>query len=213
MSPQNTFLPRHDPLLCFLHKIGPENASKVLRITIEGDFTPLRPFGLPNPTNPSPGIGFAGILSMHTLVLNIVCPNLRSLTLHMAGGTSTKRAHLWGYDVDQGSGKTNEQKLDETVGKVVEGLPNLQHLQLGNYKFGQHTFFSGAGDPFSGGSIVISGLNSLVLMFPDVVNPHDQIPNGPDEWSKSVRWMGTVAERPEKPRRSDPRATVSPLVG
>ena len=31
-------------------------------------------------------------------------------------------------------GKSDEEKIDNAVKKVIEGLPGLTHLQLGDYK-------------------------------------------------------------------------------
>lgn len=87
------------------------------------------------------------MLPILTPVLKHACHNLRSITLHMG---YSETPVMMGYqnwidprdpfpltendDVPGDQGKTTEQKIYDAVGALVEALPGLQELQLGDYK-------------------------------------------------------------------------------
>ena len=77
-----------------------------------------------------PPIGFCCILPIHATILKNVCPNLRKLTLHTGYNNS-----LWDNDVDGEMGLSDEERVDRIARQVVNMLPSLQELQLGNYHF------------------------------------------------------------------------------
>ena len=86
-------------------------------------------------------------MQIYTPVLKEVCKDLRSLTMHigydkecirmgkMPGGSLDHSFPLtFADDASGDERKTDEEKLDRIVGRVVKGLSGLQHLQLGDYK-------------------------------------------------------------------------------
>jgi hypothetical protein len=89
--------------------------------------------------------GLGRILPLYTTILNHACKNLRSVTLHMGydkeclnmGRQSASlqyvRFPLTGSDdARAGRSKTDEEKLDQIVGRVIKSLPALQYLQPGD---------------------------------------------------------------------------------
>jgi hypothetical protein len=141
---KKSYLPKfafEDPLMRFFYEIGRENAKRLTKVKIEGhlntrfrDETDRRPAGL------------GRVLPIYTLVLKDVCKDLRSLTLHM--GYSEDYLYMgssWGHgyptfplpekdDAPRDKEKSEEEKIDAVVERVVRGLPGLRHLQLGDYK-------------------------------------------------------------------------------
>ncbi|PMD33068.1 hypothetical protein L207DRAFT_535765 [Hyaloscypha variabilis F] len=86
------------------------------------------------------------VMQVYTPVLKEIYKNLRSLTFHIGYDDEcvnmTKVASYGASfqvlaeddDVRGDEGKSDEEKLDRIVGRVVKTLPGLQHLQLGDYK-------------------------------------------------------------------------------
>jgi hypothetical protein len=84
-------------------------------------------------------LGFASFLSIYTLILGKVCVNMRKLTLNIEKGKdfskiSARDCPCWDNGLWDVSGRSDLEKIDEIVGKVVRGLPNLRELRLGEYK-------------------------------------------------------------------------------
>jgi hypothetical protein len=61
-------------------------------------------------------IGFARLLPVYVTILK-VCKDLAKLTLHQKPGDT-----LLDNDLDQRSGKADQQKIDDAISKVFEGL-------------------------------------------------------------------------------------------
>ena len=83
--------------------------------------------------------GFAKILSIDTLILGRVCTDLRELTLNIRTGKDIgERGYSVGYWDDEGDGEASEkhdmERIDGIVRNVVDGLPTLRKLRLGEYK-------------------------------------------------------------------------------
>lgn len=138
------YLPRvayEDPFLHFCWVIGKENVQRLTKIKIQGhlhagfnlDKSDKRPFGL------------GRILPIYTVVLKEVARNLRSLTLHMRYDDECldmDKSTQWypsfpltrADDARGDEGKSDEEKLDSIVGRVVRELKGLKHLQLGDYR-------------------------------------------------------------------------------
>jgi hypothetical protein len=116
-----------DPLTKFFLTIGRANASKITEVKIEGHFKTAENHWQYRENRP---IGFACLLSIHTAVFTNVCSDLKELALHQ--GTNDQ---LWDDDLDGTSGLTDEQHIGQVVGAVVNGLPTLKKLHLGNYHF------------------------------------------------------------------------------
>ncbi|PVH77441.1 hypothetical protein DL98DRAFT_364239, partial [Cadophora sp. DSE1049] len=116
-----------DPLVKFFRQIGPENACAITKVIIEGFFRTAEENERCRYQRP---IGFGRILPIHATILKNVCPNFRKLTLHQGHNNS-----LWDDDLDGAMGLTDEERVDRTVGQLVNMLPSLQELQLGNYHF------------------------------------------------------------------------------
>jgi hypothetical protein len=74
-----------------------------------------------------PPVGLARILLIYTKILNEVFPNLCKLTIHIGQGHK-HYDNRW----DDEYPLTYEERTDSAVMKVIEGLPNIQELQLGN---------------------------------------------------------------------------------
>jgi hypothetical protein len=134
-----------DPFLRFCRQVGRQNISRMKRVKIEGH---LKIGGFRSIEGESP-IGLARLLPIYVVVLRDVCKDLRSLTLHMGHGENSlymgngRYSSYWQSgtglqveedDVQGEEGKSDEEKIDNAVRKVAEGLPGLQHLQLGDYK-------------------------------------------------------------------------------
>lgn len=138
-----------DALMHFFNIVGPINASMVTKVKIEGHYKVTEGAwdGLPT--------GLPRLLPMYTIILKRVCTNLRSLALHM--GTDTRPVYMgpgtverrpidnwdevkfYNNDLeheepfDQSTGSQDE-KIDAMVKRVVEALPSLLELKLGDYK-------------------------------------------------------------------------------
>jgi hypothetical protein len=127
---------RCDPLRLFLGEIGRRHASFITKIKIEGHFQTF--------TSWKTGLkvlDFALVLPVYTEILREVCQNIQTLTLHTG--------HKWAAFVDTVHGKAahtlyphshenwnqmDEERVYETVRRVVERLPMLKHLRLGDFK-------------------------------------------------------------------------------
>jgi hypothetical protein len=131
-----------DPLIRFLRVIGPKNAGRITRIKIEGH---LHICSRVEDNNRPAGLG--RIMQIYTPILKVTFTNLRSLTLHMGYDkecvSMDKQAHKFASDdfpltaaddAPGDRGKSDEEKLDRIVGRVVKELKGLKHLQLGDYK-------------------------------------------------------------------------------
>ena len=138
---KKSYLPKfawEDPLLRFCYQVGRKNAERLTKIKIEGY---LRRDFRCNDRRPA---GLGRVMQIYLPVLSEVCKNLRSLTLHMGSENECiNMRKAMGGDVstptendDPGGdeGKTDEEKLDRIVGRVVGELRGLKHLQLGDYK-------------------------------------------------------------------------------
>ena len=129
------FLPKfvgRDPMLQFFHRIGHANASLLTKVKIEGRMKTVYNT-LPNELLDNEPIGFGRILDILTIVLKNVCPNLRELTLHMEDriqNTNSKDRMRWDNDPYDRLRKSDEQRIDEVVGKVVNTLDSLKALAL-----------------------------------------------------------------------------------
>ncbi|KAE9365591.1 hypothetical protein N431DRAFT_447233 [Stipitochalara longipes BDJ] len=89
--------------------------------------------------------GLGRVRQVYTPVLREICKNLRSLTLHLGYDDEcinmTKTVTYLGSiplaeddDVRGDEGKSDEEKIDGIVGRIVRELKRLKHLQLGDYK-------------------------------------------------------------------------------
>jgi hypothetical protein len=109
----------YDPLIHFLTKIGRDNAALLKRIKVKGIFR----------TTEANELGFCEIFPIYTLVLNQACTNLRKITLHLG----SEKQFLW-QNLQGETGKTDEELIDDTMKALIEGLPDLQQLVLGDYE-------------------------------------------------------------------------------
>jgi hypothetical protein len=132
----------HDPLMRFLWVTGPKNAARITRIKIEGHLHIC--FGVEDNHRPA---GLSRIMQIYTPILKLAFTSLRSLTLHMGYDKECISMDKQVYELDNNSfpltvaddvpgdrGKSDEEKLDRVVGRVVRELKGLKHLQLGDYK-------------------------------------------------------------------------------
>lgn len=132
----------HDPFMRFLWVIGPNNAARITRIEIEGHLHIC--FGVEDNHRPA---GLGRIMQMCTPILKLAFKNLRSLTLHLGYdkefiSMDKQIRELANYsfpltvadDAPDDRGKSDEEKLDRIVGRVVRELKGMKHLQLGDYK-------------------------------------------------------------------------------
>ena len=120
-----------DPLEKFFRHISRENASAIHKVIIEGLSRISEQNERYQYNRPLP-IGFCCILPIHATILKNVFTNLRKLTLHTGYNNS-----LWDNDVDGEMGLSDEERVDRIARQVVNMLPSLQELQLGNYHFVQ----------------------------------------------------------------------------
>ena len=127
---------KYDPMIDFLRRIGKKNAGPLQRIKLEGTFKTYDG-GTTDDFSPRPG--FAKILSIDTLILGRVCTGLRELTLNIRTGKDIgERGYSVGYWDDEGDVEASEkhdmERIDGIVRNVVDGLPTLRKLRLGEYK-------------------------------------------------------------------------------
>lgn len=132
------FLPKfvaRDPMLQFFHRIGRVNASLLTRIKIEGCMKTVSNV-TPEETWGDKPLGFARVLNILTVVLRNVCPNLRELELHMEDKVRDrdfKDTMLWDDDPYNNAGKSDKERIDEVVEKVITSLDSLKVLRLEAY--------------------------------------------------------------------------------
>jgi hypothetical protein len=74
-------------------------------------------------------LGFLELLPIYTTILNHACPNLKKLTLHL--GTEGQYVN---FRFDGDTAKTDEELIGDVMKTLVEGLPGLQRLVLGDYE-------------------------------------------------------------------------------
>ncbi|KAF8861896.1 hypothetical protein BDZ45DRAFT_739770 [Acephala macrosclerotiorum] len=127
-----------DPMLDFFNRIGRINTSLLTKIEIEGCMKTLYNFepdeDMENVEIKPFALGFAQILPIFTTVLKNTCPNLRVLTLHMEDKKSDRERYLWDWDPYNNAAKTDDERIDKVVERVVSGLDSLEALNLGGYK-------------------------------------------------------------------------------
>jgi hypothetical protein len=121
---------KYDPLIDFLRRIGKRNALK--NAQLEATFKTY------HGSREYEKLDFSSMLSIHTVILNKLCPNLKILTLNIRNGNDINKepgpAPFWDDDFGDLSGKDDVEKIDEIVGMVMKGLPTLQKLKLGEYR-------------------------------------------------------------------------------
>lgn len=124
--PQPQFF-EYDPLIRFMRLIGPRNSSFLRDIKILGRFkTAVDPnrvlkFHAPSHT-------LEELLPVYTDIIGEVCTNIQKLTIHELLQVS-HHPRFWKPTLDM----SDEDRIDGIVKRVVEGLPKLQELQLGDY--------------------------------------------------------------------------------
>lgn len=161
-----------DPILQFFHRIGRVNASLLTKIKLEGRMKTMKN-DVPDERQAYRPLGFSQILNIAVAVLKNVCPDLRELILRMEDkhkNGNFKEAMLWDDDPYNKARKSDVERIDELVERVVVNLDSLKVLKLEGYHFCQHV---NDGDDRDKESTTTSE----------------------DEWGKSVRWMKFVAER------------------
>lgn len=139
------FLPKfvaRDPMLQFFHRIGRVNTSLLTKILIEGEMKTVWDSFL-SADEPEPKldrysyrIGFSRMLDILTTVLKEVCPNLRELTLIMRYYENPRQispGNLWDEDPCNKANKTDDERIDEVVEKVLTRLDSVKDLKLGPY--------------------------------------------------------------------------------
>lgn len=100
--------------------IGRHNAARLKSVVFSGAFEVASSYS-------SGWMGFAQLLSVYTVVMSNVCPNLNRITLHkQLGGL------IWKIEQPEDEGKTKDERVSEVVEKLVNGLPQLKELHLGS---------------------------------------------------------------------------------
>lgn len=127
---KNAYIPQfflRDPLTKFMRQIGKSNASHITKVVIEGYFKTAKSNSDNDDGRP---LGIGRFLPILTTVLQNACPELREITLHQGDSSN---CDLWDDDLNRQLGLTDEERVDSIVGNVVNALPSLQKLQLGNW--------------------------------------------------------------------------------
>ncbi|KAH6702995.1 hypothetical protein BKA61DRAFT_740540 [Leptodontidium sp. MPI-SDFR-AT-0119] len=102
----------YDRFLRFLAVIGRHNAARLKSVVFSGAFEVASSYS-------SGWMGFAQLLSVYTVVMSNVCPNLNRITLHkQLGGL------IWKIEQPEDEGKTKDERVSEVVEKLVNGLPS-----------------------------------------------------------------------------------------
>ncbi|KUJ11477.1 uncharacterized protein LY89DRAFT_758142 [Mollisia scopiformis] len=173
MFDRDGFLPKfvaRNPMLQFFHRIGPVNTLLLTKIKVEGQMKTLYNH-LPEESESDRSLGFARFLPILTTVLKEACPNLRELTLYIEDKKfhfDYKESRLWDNDPYNKSRKSDEDRIDEVVERVVTTLDSLPSLNLM-----PHHCYDGWD-------------NSTGFVSRDTFV---------DEWEKSVKWMKYVNQR------------------
>jgi hypothetical protein len=142
---KKSYLPTYaweDPLLRFCYVIGRKNVQRLTKVKIEGHLQVCDRYG----DNRQPA-GLGRLMQIYTPVLKEVARNLRSLTLHLGFDQEYvnmsrvfSRGEMLSFNLVEDDnacgdeGKSDEEKLDSIVGRIVEELRGLKHIQLGDYK-------------------------------------------------------------------------------
>ncbi|CAG8974880.1 hypothetical protein HYALB_00000495, partial [Hymenoscyphus albidus] len=104
-----------DSLLNVFRKIGIRNASMLTRLKLEGHFQEQEEQDVRS------RLDFSDMLRCYLTVMKRVGCNIRSLTLHTRDAIAE----------DEDAAK----RAEDSVAMLVDGLPTLQKLQLGQYRF------------------------------------------------------------------------------
>ncbi|KAJ8070909.1 hypothetical protein OCU04_001268 [Sclerotinia nivalis] len=146
----------------------PSNASNITNVVLQGHFHPRR-----NKTWEM--LSFEQILPIQTVILNDVCKKLNKVTLHDDDRGRNRHPDI---DVKRSIEKKRaidgSDIIDRAVQKLVEGLPMMQELQLGDYHYVPD---------LCGYDVGVPGSRIDVATQPD------------DEWRSSLQWMNRVAKR------------------
>ncbi|KAE8445534.1 hypothetical protein EG329_013297 [Mollisiaceae sp. DMI_Dod_QoI] len=108
-----------DLLSQFFLQIGRKNASLITSVMLLGRFRRIN----------NEYIGWARILPIESTILKNVCHHLKKLTIQQVEG----KLQEWEWLPPDRSGITDEERVDQAIGKLVENLPSLEELQLGQY--------------------------------------------------------------------------------
>lgn len=130
-----------DPVTRFFRTIGKVNAARLRKVEIQGLFKKYSE----NPDDKRP-LGLARLLPLYTKIFSRACCSIRTITidmtndddvLYMDGGLRPGAGTVEVEYFDHFPGTesmTEEEKIDVAIRKLVEGLPNLEHLQLGAFR-------------------------------------------------------------------------------
>jgi len=110
-----------DPLMNFFMEIGRGNARLIKKVKFEGKFLTAKEGK--NTMHAQP-IGFARLLHIYTVILRNVCKDLTTVTLHRKGTEGSR----WEDDLYRNSGKSDDEKIDEAVWRLINGLPQITTL-------------------------------------------------------------------------------------
>ncbi|KAI9647632.1 hypothetical protein NHQ30_004017 [Ciborinia camelliae] len=119
-----------DPLIRFMRIIGPRNSSFLRDIKIDGYF---RVSYHPVDDQDNKHVGFRELLPIYTAILRGVCTDFRKLTIHNKDEQPHYKNSFWDVSFGDPQLESAEDLVDEIVRGVVEGLPTLRELQLGDY--------------------------------------------------------------------------------
>lgn len=119
---------RWDPLFHFFNRIGIKNASRLTRIKLEGEFQSYMPEpDMEDYLQDSKYLDFPDFLRCYITIINGIGCNIRSLTLHAS--------NLDSEILRDEDSMRRQDRINEAVKMLVERLPTLNNLQLGQYRF------------------------------------------------------------------------------
>lgn len=132
-NPQAPTFITTNPMFIFARTIGRKNFFLIRNIKIEGGIKTA------DFLNIHGHVSLARALPYYTLFLNAVCGDLRKLTLNV-NYTHPDEQYGRGHasfdrddDYENYLQRTDSERIDDMVGKVVAALPNLKILRLGEY--------------------------------------------------------------------------------
>ncbi|CAD6457618.1 9893aa67-6449-43eb-a47d-3da6a4df96a7 [Sclerotinia trifoliorum] len=157
-----------NPLTRFFLEIGRSNASNITNVVLHGHFHSRR-------NKYREMLSFEQILPIQTVILSDVCKKLNKVTLH---DDDRGRDHHPYFNERRSIEKKRaidfSEIIDGAVQKLVEGLPMMQELQLGDYRYVPKN---------CGYDVGVRGSSFNAAIQPD------------DGWKSSLQWMNRVEKR------------------
>lgn len=159
-----------NPLTRFFLEIGRSDASDITNVVLYGHFHSRR-------DKYREILSFEQILPIQMVILGDVCKKLNKVTLHDDDYGHDRHPYFnEKWSIEKKRAIDGSEIIDGAVQKLVEGLPMMRELQLGDYRF--------VPKKNCGYDVGVRGSRR----FNAVTQPGD-------EWKSSLQWMNRVEKR------------------